>query len=621
MCAGRGLEEQAFPQMDCFNILEIKHKAEAWELNNSVSLIKNILKEYIQLMMTDDNLCIGVIKEASAQMHRAVLGIQEMVEYLSYHKEILLSESENDMFHLFFDLAVRCAKRKLDLAPVKQEISFLTSFMQKIQLYDKGLLDLRTKQYKEYNFDNISSAQPAKGIDVASGDCMLYILEYAGLEPDKIQAFQEYVEAYRSLPDMTSTDSNAYKIRKQITPLFYDIYFHVFMRAVGEENAVPPVVEMFLNFGFMDTGLVGEEHAKALYGLTGRLGQFRSERVFTVYEWLKSIYQGKKEPSKNEFELDYPAYLLEQRKNGDLTDIQVKQMQHDPKEKVRFEINNMFASANRITYGKISTFCPILGGYDLINSISKMAVTVERLEDELNNVRKVDFTLFYREVNFQGKGSDLLNHEMIMLEVMPDIILMPNAGTRAMMWQETADKRRDTPARFLFPIFTAANLEEMMIETAGRYRWEMCRKIQGVRWNDVREKSLTSEYCDYIQFYRKNRDLSADAKDKLKTAIARAKNSYREVFVKDYQNWINYESKGSFRLNKVARDILIQYCPFAKDIRANLKANPMYQVSIPKFERDNAKKVQRLIALYEKYEKAGGEITPELKDNLMFCKM
>ena len=621
ICSKYQLDVQAFPQIDYFNMLEMKHKAEQWELNNSVSLIKNILKDYIQLMVKDDNLCVGVIMEASAQMHRAMLGIKEMVTYLSSHKEILLSETENDIFHLYFDLAVRCGKRQLELAPVEKEVEFLTGFIRKSQLYDAALTEKRVKQYQDYDFKNASSAQFTKKTDVLSEDCMKYIMEFAQLTAEEMKAFKEHVEAYRSLPDMTSTDSEAYKLRKQITPLFYDIYFKVFMQVQEDESTLSPILEMLLNFGFMDTQLAGEENTKALYDLTGRLRQFHSERVYTVYEWLRSIYRGKNEPSKNEFELDYLAYLLEQRKNGDLTDEQVKKMQKDQKEKVRFEIQNMFSSANRVTYGKVTTFCPILGEYDLINTIDKMAVTVEKLEDELNKVRKVDFSAFFREVNFSGDGKDILNHELLMSEVLPDIILMPNAGTRAMMWQETADKRRDTPARFLFPIFTAASLEDMMVETVARYRWEMCRKIQGVRWNDIREKSLTSEYCDYLQFYRKNRDLSTDAKDKLKTAIQRAKNNYREVFVKDYQGWINYESKGSFRLNKVAREILIVYCPFAKDIRAALKVNPMYQTSIPKFERDNAKKAQRLTALYDKYQKAGGEITEELKENLLYCQM
>lgn len=198
---------------------------------------------------------------------------------------------------------------------------------------------------------------------------------------------------------------------------------------------------------------------------------------------------------------------------------------------------------------------------------------------------------------------------------------MPNAGTKAMMWQETAGVKRDTPGRFMFPIFTAVDLEDMMIETMGRFRWEMCRKIQGVHWNDIREKSLTAEYCDYIQFYRKNHELSTEAKEKVKSALIRAKNNYREVFVKDYVSWIKYESKGSFRLNKVTRDILVRYCPFTKDIRNDLKANPMYQNSITRYEVGNAKAIQRINGVYDKYTKAGGEITPELRDNLLFYQM
>jgi hypothetical protein len=160
-----------------------------------------------------------------------------------------------------------------------------------------------------------------------------------------------------------------------------------------------------------------------------------------------------------------------------------------------------------------------------------------------------------------------------------------------------------------------------MVETMGRYRWEICRKEQGVYWNDIREKSLTSEYCDYIQFYRKNTELSAEAKEKIKTALARVRNNYREVFVKDYQAWMKFESQGSFRLNKISRDILVKYCPFAREVRQNLASNPQYQNTFQKLNAQNQKREQRLVALYAKYEAAGGEITPELKDNLRFCQL
>lgn len=620
-CEQMQLDEQPFQQIDYLKMLEMQHKLEPWEINNSVSLVTKFLKDYLHLMERDESMSVGVIMEASAQMHRAVQGIEEMVKYLNYHKDILFAETENDLCYLYFDLAVRAAKRQLDITAIKKGIAYLVGFIRKFKLYDQNLVEQRVQKLETYDFGNVQSVEVAQGMDVVSEDCLKHILEYALVSKEEMDDICKKVETYRNLPDMMSTDTGAYQLRKQLAVIFYDVYFKVFMQAVKNESTMTPIIEMFLNFGFMDVQMAGEENAKDLYNLTGRLRQFQSEHVYTIFEWLKNIYNGKKEPSKNEFDLDYPAYLLEQRKSGDLTEAQVKALQSDQKAKVRFEIQNMFASANRITCGKVTTFCPILNEYDLINSIEKMAVTVDRLEAALNQIRMVDFSAFYREVNFTSPGLEIMTHEKIMLEVLPDMILMPNAGTRSMMWQETADKRRDTPARFLFPIFTAADVEGMMVEAVGRFRWEMCRKIQGVRWNDVREKSLTSEYCDYIQFYRKNHDLSVDAKEKLKTAIVRAKNNYREVFVKDYENWVKYECNGSFRLNKVAREILIQYCPFTKKIRDSLKSNPVFQNAFAKIERENGKKRQRINALYDKYQKAGGEITPLMKDNLMFYEM
>ena len=49
----------------------------------------------------------------------------------------------------------------------------------------------------------------------------------------------------------------------------------------------------------------------------------------------------------------------------------------------------------------------------------------------------------------------------------------------------------------------------------------------------------------------------------------------RELFVKDYETWVLYESVGSARMNKVARSILATYCPFSKAIRQELSENPM----------------------------------------------
>ena len=318
-------------------------------------------------------------------------------------------------------------------------------------------------------------------------------------------------------------------------------------------------------------------------------------------------------------EKDGQMQLFQEAAEGLKEAAQVKRESIDKRVETMKEIVD--ASVNRVTYGNITMFSPVLCEKDLFNSLDKMVVTADRIEDAFNTVRKIDYSLFYRPMLPRTGTSDLIKNEMVMEEILPDVILMPNAGTRAMMWQETASVRNDTPARFMIPIFTAVDLQEAILENCGRYRWEMCRKIQGVRWNDIRERSLTSDYYDYLQFYRKNRELSAETKDQIKGALTRAKNNFREVFVKDYQNWIKYEAKGGFRLNRYVRQIMFNYCPFSKAYRADLKTNPMFADAIGKLETNNARNYKRLQGLYEKYKREGGTITPELRENLNFYQM
>lgn len=627
-CAQYHLEGQSFTRMDNFKPLEMVHKAENWEINNSVSLTEGYLEEYVRLMQKDDSLCIGAIMEACYQTRRITQGIIEMVEYLRYNQDILLSGSQKDIFGLYFELAKQAKAKNYDVKPLTESMDRMAEVIKKLGIYEEKLVSERLAAYQTQDFSAEGGAYatpqpPEEGWDEdanaegAGEDCLLHILTYAGMDEKVVTEMRDLVQKYRELPDMFSTDAETFALRKRLTQIFYDTYYKAFMYTIKGEKELTPIVEMFLNFGFMDVQMAGEENANILFDLTEHLDVCKSEHVYTIFEWLKSVYEGKNEPSKNEFDMDYPAYLAEMRKNGKITPDQQKRYMNNRELKVKYEIQNMFTSGNRATYGKLSTFCPILGEYDLINSIEKMLVTAQKLEIALDKIRKVDYSAFYREVQFSDPDKGI-NREILMKEVMPDIILMPNAGTRAMMWQETAGVRRDTSARFMFPIFTAVDIDDMMIETVGKYRWEICRKIQGVHWNDIREKSLTAEYCDYLQFYRKNHELSTEAKEKIKNALLRGRNNYREVFVKDYQNWMKYESKGSYRLNKIAREILITYCPFAKSIREELKGNPMYQSALHRFELQNAKTVQRIQGVYDKYQKAGGRMTRELVENLEY---
>lgn len=623
LCNDYQIPLKPFKKLTSMPPVVLEQPIERWTMEYYAKMSTFSLKHIDQFLGRDYAIGIGEIQNAVCWMRRAMYLIEELKDYLNAHKELLLSAGGEDLFQMYFELARKAAGTGVDLEPVLEKISEIMEFCRGSHLFEEKLLDARFQEYESFDFyesvelgDTEVWADETQEAYEEGVDYLEQILAYSEYEAEKAEKFRQDIQEYKNLPDRLATSDDVRKLRRQITQGFYDIYELSFYRTL-KKGKVPVAVKMFLNFGFMDEELAGEDNTHSLYDLVADLSVFKAKNVFTIYEWLMSIYRGENEPSRNEFDMDYLSYLNEQKKTGKITAAQVKELADDRHEKVDFEMKNMFVSTNRATYGKISTFCPILCEDDIIGTLESMMITADKANSALDGIRKVDFSLFFREVGYSDPEHDL-NMEQIQKEVLPNIILMPNAGTKAMMWQETAGIKRDTSARFIFPIFTVVDVEELMIEVSGRFRWEMCRKIQGVRWNDITEPSLTAEYNDYIQYYRKNHDLSPDAKDKIKNSLTKAKNNFREVFVRDYHSWIRYESKGSFRLNKVARDIIFRYCPFNKEIRTLLGANPMYSSIFEKYEILKDRKKRHVELWYDRYQKKGGEINEDLQNNWDF---
>lgn len=625
LCSDYKLPEKAHPGLREFAPVELEGQLDPWVREYYERMSGLSLAAMDQHLARDYVLGIGAVSNAACWMKQALGLVGALKGYLKGNRELLLSQSPDSLFFMYFELAKKAAFMGGDLAPVQQKIAELMDFAKKSGLYPESLMRPCFSEYKAYDFAKAAQGQgdgeeeePAEPFEEGI-DYLGQILEYSGYGEEKARSFRASLQEYKDLPDILATTDDVRKLRRKLTDDFYSIYELAFFRSL-DGNYMPTSVKMFLNFGFMDEEMAGKENTRSLFGLAGKMRQCKADNVFTAYEWLLSIYHGKNEPSRNEFDMYYTGYLNEQKKTGKITAADVPILAKDNRAKLKFEMENMFVSTNRATYGKISTFCPILYKDDIIGTPENMLITAKKANDALDEIRKIDFSLFYREVGFSDPEHEV-NMEMIQKEVLPYIILMPNAGSKAMMWQETAGIKKDTQARTIFPILTVTDLGEMMVEVCGRFRWEMCRKIQGVRWNDITEASLTSEYSDYIQYYRKNHDLSADAKEKIKNALYKSKNNYREVFVKDYQSWVRYESKGSFRLNKVARDIIFRYCPFNKAIRSELKANPMYREMFEKYEILKDRKARHMVLWYDKYQKKGGEITEELQANKDFYDM
>jgi hypothetical protein len=327
---------------------------------------------------------------------------------------------------------------------------------------------------------------------------------------------------------------------------------------------------------------------------------------------LQAIFQGKKEPSRNEFDSDYDDYVRELARNNKINKTQEADMRADTRKKVLFELESVFPSVNKVTNGRITTFCPVFSEHNVLKTPKQMLVSADMVEEIINDVRGKDFGAFCRETVYSNPEGGIVK-EVINVEILPDIILTPNVGSRGIMWQEIEGKRRQSPARFMLSVFQADDLGKVLYRLVGGFRWEMCKRIQGARWNDVSERSLTADYSDYIASFRKSKDLSADVREKVKSDLIKCKNNNKEMFVYDYLNWILYESGGSPRLNKVSRTVLFTYCPFSKEVRDKLRANPLFHEYLDKYDIRVKTHVKHYENLYNSLKTKGFSVPEEIE--------
>ncbi|MBR1931841.1 MAG: hypothetical protein IJ833_10305 [Lachnospiraceae bacterium] len=569
--------------------------------------------DHFRSMIQDCALTSGFLRKCSLDIRRTYLGLEEQERYRDQIYQYYFHESGNDLFDLYttlyYQIGTACEESdglRHDIERMIQlyEKAFaagVSTHDQRIQSFRSNLSLLRTSELADSTGEDTATLQELTG-------SLGKILDFAGPELENLPTLKQDVQSYKLLRDKGATDDDSIKLRVRLTKDFYQLYTILFKRTLETED-IPIQVWMYLYFGYLDEELAGLENATALFRLAKSMSHRSVSGVYTLYDWLMAIYRGEKMPSRDEFEQDFSAYVHKQKLNGEITDKQAKELEEDALAKVQYELHHMFPSVNKMTFGRITTFCPIFIADNMLKNPSDTYVTASAVGKALQQIKQIDYTAFYREV-LDTSHMKTMGKETIHVEQLPDIILMPNAGIRGVMWQEIEGKHRNTPARMMLSIFHMEDLTTTMIRLTGEFRWEMCKRIQGGRWNDASERSLTSEYFDYIQFYRKNPDLTSEAKEKLHTALQRAKNSFKEMFVRDYITWIMFEGTGSPRMNKVSRRILFTYCPFAAPVLEAMEANPLYTELLSRYKLVTAQKLHRLNGLQKKIS-ASGQAVPE----------
>lgn len=614
-CKKHNISARALPGLENLSELVLEEDVAGWVGGYYTQLRKLVAGTPIKEQ--DADFLQGLLFKASRDVYDAISVCRVLYDYKSDIINLLMSENRLDFFDLYTSLLYKVGSHADDSTSLIAAISTMMIQLESQASIDKTMYKERVAEYRERlnsldQYEESSSDEGAKAENVPDiVDSMSTILDYAKVDEETATAFRNAISQYSKLTDKNNSDDASRRLRLTITKLFYQIYDKAFLRSLHDFE-VPKVLKMFFNFGYVDEQLAGMENAAYLYSIVDKLPSDPSRNVYTIYEWLHAIYDGKKTPSRNEFDTDYQAYVHELKVTGKITATEETTMLKDKEGQVNFELQNMFQSVNKITFGRISSFCPVFSEHNILKELDKSLVSADKTEQTFNQIRSVDFSAYYRDTIYTNPALGI-GKESISVEILPDLILMPNVGVRGVMWQEIEGRKRTTPARMMISIFQMEDLTNILVRLTGDFRWEMCKRVQGARWNDISEASLTSEYFDYIQFYKKNHDLSPDAKDKIKLNMQKAKNSFKEMFIRDYVSWILFEGSGSPRLNKIARAILFTYCPFSKDIRNKLKANPLYKDTMERYDIKLAQKIHHYDNLFQKLKNIGADIPPEIK--------
>lgn len=532
--------------------------------------------------MLEPGVSLGMLRKGSLDFRKTFTVMEEQMNYRSNIAGFYFNSSGNDLFDLFTSLYSRLGSNSEDADALLVDIERISRQFENNPSLSKARADARISTFRNSLASKSSAGRDTEEQGSGADDAIHKelmgsldtLLRFADFDAKKGEDFQEHVNAYKTLEDRSSTEDFAVRLRRQLTEEFYALYSAVFKNALNAPS-IPVPVRMFLYFGYVDEELAGASNCVTLYNLACGMEDQSSLGIYTLYHWLSAIYNGKKNPSRNEFDEDYTDYLHKQKASHNITAAQLAEMEKDPMGKVDFEMQNLFPQVNKMTCGRVTTFCPLFSADAVLKDLKHAFVTTTQVHRALEKIKAIDYSAFYRE-SLDYDNMEIMGKEVIHLEFLPDVILMPNVGIRGVMWQEIEGKKRNSPGRMFFSIFHMEDLSTTMVRLTGEFRWEMCKRIQSSRWNDVSERSLTSEYFDYIQFYRKNQELSAEAKERLRNSLQRAKNSFKEMFVRDYIIWVLFEGAGSPRLNKVARRILLTYCPFPADLAAAMEQNPIY---------------------------------------------
>ena len=544
------------------------------------------LKTMIELFASESPSCIfALVSKIAAQIDDS-----QTDSLLAKMKEAILSVDDRVKAELNYDLDIDYNRVNFYFMVSDHESSAVDD------MYDIGI------DINSIGSSQTPSAEPASVVsdeDCNLCDILLQLCDYAGYDKEKYDLLNKYVITFINMPDKYSKENEVRLFRKGLVEAYYELYEAVFLKYAASTSK-NLIVKLFLDYGLLDERLVTDMQIHELLNIAP-LNANDKCGIYRMSDWLMKIYRGEMIPSKNEFDQEYSDYVRERKKNEALSPAEEKRLLEDNIGKIHYEIQNMLKYNCRLLNGNLLSFYPMLHMDSFEKTIESMVLTSEAIIEAVDTWKQYDYSVFYREIMYSNAAKKI-DKEVIQKEIYPIFILFPVVGVNGVMWQDISGKRSNSSGRFFLPTLFNGNLADTILTMLGRFRWELCKTLQGVAWNNIQVPSLTSEFIDYIQFYRKNKELTADKKEAIKTQLTKCHNNMRDFFVYDYVIWLKYESSGAMRLNRFSRKMLAMYCPFAKAYRDKLASQPIYEEAMKRFNVNRLKKVkeyQTRIAYYQ----------------------
>jgi len=594
----------------------------------------------LKLFEYDVSLLIYIAQELAGEIGNIMGEIDRA--YNTFKKEFTHFTSEKDNWMIEFGKLLIAARKKNipdDIKIISDIVSYLINVVMSVD----------EKFFNEFNFkisapekvimqiknllENKESAGVGKveveeedlsEIPEEAKDQLTKILDFSEIEPDPRKQIIKGISDFKRVSDRLSADPDVRKIRKSLTNLYWQLYKKVFLKAY-KSNAMNRNVELFLTYGFLDEGLLKNSQVNSVWKFKDKPTSKYS--VYYITEWLEKIYKKEFEPSVNELGQTFIEIMREKFKVDGKKSKELPEEIDTGESRAAHEIENMIPQTVKLTSGNLQTAFPILMKEQIWRNIDDIRVTRARICKTIDDILERDFSLFHREVLYKNPERNIVK-EFILRQVIPNFIIVPSSGSKIMMWQDLDGRSKSSQGRFAIPAFATdpANTSQyddlflLLLRSFGVFRWELIKTILGPSWNDVTESSITADYTDYVQFFKKNPRLSPETKEKLSAEFKRFR-SDRDRFVNDYFQWILFEYEGLLKLNTVAREIMFKHVPFKKEVREKLGSVPAFIDIFTKFKNITSRKMKETENRYFKYTKSGDPLPDELQQNLDFYKV